>query len=77
MKNYFKQNPTKLIFPLLALIFGIALNIHQNINFTSLALSLFIGSFTLIIVFMAFIQVWGEYKQIEGFWPAIKQFFKW
>lgn len=77
MKNYFKQNPQKLIFPLLAIIFGIVVNIDVNIHFTSLALSIFVGCFTILIIFLAFIQVWGEYKQIEGFGATIKQFFKW
>ncbi len=77
MKNYFKQNPHKLIFPFFIISFVITINLFVNIKFTDLALSLSIGVFSILILFISLLQVWGEYKGIEGFKDTFKQFFKW
>lgn len=77
MKNYLKQNPKKLIAPLFVLLFGVAANIAVNYNFESFLLSFLVGYFTIILFLLMLLQVWGEYKQIEGFTETIKQFFKW
>jgi hypothetical protein len=79
MKNYLKylkENPVKLVLPLFIIIFTITINTYVNIEFTSLALSLFVAFFTLLINCVILLQVWGEYKGIEGFKDTIKQFFK-
>lgn len=77
MKNYLKQNQKKLIAPLFVMLFGIATNIAVNYNFGSLALSFAVGFFTTLITLLLLLQVWGEYKQIEGFTETFKQFFRW
>ena len=77
MKNYLKQNPKKLIAILFVMLVSILANIYINNDFTSFALSFFVGLFTSSITFGVFLQVWGEYKKIEGFTETLKQFFKW
>lgn len=77
MKNYLKQNPKKLIAPVFVMLFGILANIFVNINFASLALSFFVGFFTTIVTLLLLLQVWGEYKGIEGFKDTFKTFFRW
>jgi hypothetical protein len=77
MKNYLKQNPKKLIAPIFVMLFGIAANVAVNYNFESLALSFFVGFFTALITLFILLQVWGEYKGIEGFTETFKQFFRW
>lgn len=77
MKNYLKQNPKKLLAPAFVMLFGILANIFVNVNFTSLALSFFVGFFTTIVTLLLLLQVWGEYKEIEGFKDTFKAFFRW
>lgn len=77
MINYLKQNPKKLIVIFFVMLVGIAANIFVNINFTSIALSFFVGFFTSLVTGLILLQSWGEYKNIEGFIPTIKEFFKW
>ena len=77
MKNYLKQNPKKLIAPIFVMFVGILANIYVNNDSTSFALSFFAGLFTSLITLLILLQVWGEYKQIEGFIPTVKAFFKW
>jgi len=77
MKNYLKQNPKKLIAPLFVLLVGVAANIAVNYNFESFLLSFLVGYFTTIIFLLMLLQVWGEWKNIEGLTETIKQFFKW
>jgi hypothetical protein len=77
MKNYFKENPKKIIIILFVMAIGIACNDFVNINFTSLALSFFVGFFTSLVTGLILLQSWGEYKNIEGFKETFKQFFRW
>lgn len=80
MKNYIKylkENPVKLIAPLFFMLFGILANVYVNYEFTSFLLSYIIGFSTTLITLLILLQVWGEYKGIEGFWPTVEAFFKW
>lgn len=77
MKNYLKQNPKKLIAPLFVLLVGVAANVAVNYNFESFLLSFLVGYFTTILFLLMLLQVWGEWKNIEGFTETIKQFFRW
>jgi hypothetical protein len=80
MKNYLKylsENPGKLVLPILITLFFVAVNVIINYKEVNLALSIPAAIFSAIVVFVINIQVWGEYKQIEGFIPTIKALFKW
>lgn len=74
--DYLKKNPKKLLAPLFVFIFGITINIVVNYSFSSLALSFFVGFFSSIVTILMLLQVWGEYKGIEGLLPTIKEYFK-
>lgn len=80
MKNYIeylKNNPKKLLGPLFVMLVGIAANIYVNYDFQSFLLSYIIGYFTTLITLLMLLQVWGEYKGIEGFWATVREFFRW
>lgn len=80
MKNYLtylKENPAKLFAPVFDMLVGILANVFVNNQFTSLVLSFFVGFFTTIITLILLLQVWGEYKGIEGFKDTFKEFFRW
>lgn len=80
MKNYLiylKQNPAKLFAPVFAMLVGILANVFVNNSFTSFTLSFFVGAFTTLVTCLLLLQVWGEYKGIEGFKDTLKRFFKW
>ena len=80
MKNYLKylrKNPAKLF--LISFIVGIAIatNVFANTSEFNIWLSICTGIFSTLITCLILLQVWGEYKEIEGFWPTIKAYFKW
>lgn len=80
MKNYLtylKENPAKLFAPVFAMLVGILANVFVNNSFTSVWLSIFVGVFTTLVTCLLLLQVWGEYKGIEGFKDTIKEFFRW
>lgn len=77
MKNYLKQNPKKLIALVFVILFGILANIFVNIDFINITTTILVALFTLLMTFIVILQLWGEYKGIEGFTETIKQFFKW
>jgi len=80
MKNYIKylkENPSKMTTIQLVMFFCVVINVVVNaINF-NLWLSISVAFFSTILTFLINVQVWGEYKQIEGVIPAIKALFKW
>jgi hypothetical protein len=78
MKNYIKylkENPIKIVLPILFLLFSIAINIVVNITDSNIYLSIGVALFTLLTLCLINLQVWGEYKRIEGFLETVKQFF--
>jgi protein-S-isoprenylcysteine O-methyltransferase Ste14 len=80
MKNYIKylkNNPNKMILVNAVLAFCLGINLAVNITFTSLGLSIGVALFTTLVSSLILLQVWGEYKLIEGFWPTVKEFFGW
>lgn len=80
MNNYIKyliKNPVKIIAILFVIGVGSAANGFVNTTSFNLWLSIGIALFTTLITCLILLQVWGEYKKIEGFWPAVKAYFKW
>lgn len=80
MKEYIKylqENPIKIVLPLVIFLFTILLNIVINQKDSSIGLTIGALVFSVIINFIINLQVWGEYKGIEGFIPTILAFFKW
>lgn len=75
--EYLEKNPKKLMLVLGVIAFCITANIVIVVNDFNLWLSIGVGLFTTLITFLIIIQVWGEYKEIEGLKDAIKEFFKW
>lgn len=80
MKNYIKyleENPIKIILPLVIFLFSVLANLVVNLWDSSIGLTIGTLLFTLLMNCLIHLQVWGEYKQIEGFIDTIKAFFKW
>lgn len=79
MKDYLKyltQNPSKLALIIAVILFGGLINFVANYTGFNLALSIGVALFSTFVVCLILLQAWGEYMNIEGFWPAVKQFFK-
>lgn len=76
-KKYLKENPIKLVLPIVIFLFSVLVNVYVNNGTGSIGLSIGTLLFTLLINFVINLQVWGEYKCIEGFIPTLKEFFKW
>ncbi len=80
MKNYIKyliENPVKIIAILFVIGVGASANALVNASSFNIWISIGVALFTTLITCLMLLQVWGEYKGIEGFWPAVKEFFKW
>lgn len=80
MKNYIqylKENPNKMTTIQLVMLFCVVINVVVNAIDFNLWLSISVAFFSTILTFLINVQVWGEYKQIEGVIPAIKALFKW
>jgi len=80
MKNYLMylvKNPVKIIIILFIIAVGSTANGVVNGSEFNIWLSIAIALFTTLITLLILLQVWGEYKNIEGFWPAVKEYFKW
>lgn len=80
MKEYIKyliSNPIKLLLILFIIGVCITANIFVNASEFNLLLSISTALFTTLITCSILLQVWGEYKGIEGFWPTVKAYFKW
>lgn len=75
--KYLKENPVKMVVVNFVLAFSLGVNLVVNINYSSLGLSIGAALFTTLITCIILLQVWGEYKKIEGFIPALLAFFKW
>jgi TRAP-type C4-dicarboxylate transport system permease large subunit len=74
--NYLKTRPSKIAIMIAVIIFGGIINGVVNASEFNLLLSIAIGAFSTLIVGIFMLQVWGEYKEIEGFFPTLKAFFK-
>ena len=74
--KYLKDNPNKMLTIQLILAFFIVLNLIVNLIDFNPLLSLSVALFSALVTSLISLQVWGEYKEIEGLWPAVKAFFK-
>lgn len=74
--NYLKTRPSKIALMIGVIIFGGIINGIVNASEFNLWLSIAIGTFSTFLVGIFMLQAWGEYKNIEGFFPALKAFFK-
>ena len=75
MKNYIeylKNNPKKLFLPCLMFIFGSYANIA--VRWDGDLLRIGVLTFSAFVFAILNLQVWGEYKEIEGFLPTLKAF---
>lgn len=75
--NYLSKRPIKLIAIAFVILVGAAINGAVNASSFNIWLSISVALFTTLITGLILLQVWGEYKNIEGFWPAVKEYFKW
>ena len=75
--SYLIKNPMKIIAILFVSGVGSAINGFVNSSEFNILLSIIVALFTTLITCLILLQVWGEYKGIEGFWPAVKAYFKW
>lgn len=75
--KYLKANPTKMMVVNFVLAICLNINLVLNINFISLGFSIGVALFTTLVFSLILLQIWGEYKNIEGLKETIKQFFKW
>lgn len=80
MKNYIKylkDNPGKMTIIRLIMFFCVIINVVVNVTAFNLWLSISVAAFSSLLTALINIQVWGEYKGIEGLFGAIKALFKW
>lgn len=75
--NYLSKRPVKLIAIAFVILVGAAINGAVNASEFNVWLSISVALFTTFITCLILLQVWGEYKRIEGFWPTVKAYFKW
>lgn len=81
MKDYLKyltQNPSKIALIIAIILFGGLINLAVNNTGSEFNLSLSIGValFSILLICLILLQIWGEYRGIEGFLRTIKQLFK-
>lgn len=75
--KYLKENPTRMVAVNFVIAVCLGINLAVNIVFISVALSVGVALFSSLITSLILLQVWGEYKNIEGLGDTIKEFFKW
>lgn len=74
--NYLKENPNKMTTIQLIMSFCIIINVTVNAIEFNLLLSICVALFSTLLTFLINLQVWGEYKNIEGLINAAKTLFK-
>lgn len=72
--NYLKNNPSKVV--LLILFLGFFVFINIVLRDAEFALRVGSAVFVLIVVALINLQVWGEYRGVEGFIDTVKALFK-
>lgn len=80
MKNYIKylkENPKKMGMIQGIITFFVIVNVVVNVIDFALPLTIAVAIFSALITALISLQVWGEYKKIEGLKDAIIEFFKW